>query len=118
MLALLRNNYDQKSITLTHDFKRDLQWFKHFLTQYNDVSFFDHTKIDGVLELDACLMGLGGRWGRYVYHLPQENHLQNLAVVHLEMINILVAIRIFAKYWFRKHILVRCDNIAVVQVLT
>ena len=117
MLALLRSNYDQKTITLTHAFKRDLRWFKHFLTQYNGVSFFDHTKIAGVLELDACLTGLGDRWGRYVYHLPLEKHFQNLSIVHLEMINILVAIRTFGKYWFRKHILVRCDNIAVVHVL-
>ena len=118
MLALLRSNYDQKSITLTPEFKRDLRWFQRFLTQFNGVSFFDHTRIDGTLELDACLTGLGGRWGRFVYHLPLEKHLQNLAIVHLEMINILVAIRIFAKYWYRKHILVRCDNIAVVQVLS
>ena len=108
----------KKTITLTHDFKRDLHWFKCFLTQFYGVSLFDHTKIDGVLELDSCLTGLGGRWGRYVFHLPLEKHLQNLPIVHLEMINILVAICTFAKYWFRKHILVTCDNIAIVQALT
>ena len=118
MLSLLRDSYDEKTITLTHDFKRDLRWFKCFLTQYNRISFFDHTHVDGVLELDACLTGLGGRWGRFVYHLPLEKHLQNLAIVHIEMINFLVAVRIFAKHWHKKHILVRCDNMAVVQVLS
>ena len=118
MLGLLRDNYDKKTITLTQDFKRDLRWFQRFLTQYNGISFFDHTPVDGVLELDACLTGLGGRWGSFVYHLPLAHHLKNLAIVHIEMINILVATRIFAKYWHRKHILVRCDNMAVVQVLS
>ena len=118
MLCLLRDNYDKKTITLTPDFKRDLRWFQRFLTQYNGISFFDHTCVDGVLELDACLTGLGGRWGSFVYHLPVAKHFQNLAILHIEMINILVAIRIFAGHWHRKHILVRCDNMAVVQVLS
>ena len=34
------------------------------------------------------------------------------------MVNILVAIKLFAGAWARKHILFRCDNQAVVQVLS
>ena len=108
----------KSSITLTHEFKRDLRWFQCFLATYNGVSFFHHRVADGILQLDACMTGLGGRWGRFVYHLTLENHLKNLGIVHLEMINILVALRIFAPYWHQKAILVRCDNNAVVQVLT
>ena len=118
MLELLRKNYDKNSITLTHEFKRDLRWFQRFLATYNGVSFFHHRVADGILQLDACMTGLGGTWGRFVYHLPLENHLKNLGIVHLEMINILVALRIFAPSWHQKAILVRCDNNAVVQVLT
>ena len=68
MLELLRSNYDAHLIELTHDFKRDLRWFSTFLHKY-----FDHVKTHHVIELDACLSGLGGRWENLVYHLPPIN---------------------------------------------
>ena len=72
-----------------------------------------------MVELDACLVGLGGRYDEnLVYHLPVVKHYGNLSIVHLEMINILVAVRIFVHIWHRKLVLVKCDNEAVVQVLT
>ena len=55
MLELLRKNYDACTIQLTHDFKRDLRWFKTFLHKYDGVSFYDHVKAHHVVELDACL---------------------------------------------------------------
>ena len=118
MLDLLRRNYDASSITLDHDFKRDLRWFQSFLSQYNGTSFFDHKPIHHVVELDACLVGLGGRCGHLVYHLPIVKHYANLTIVHLEMVNILVALRVFAHLWSKQRILVKCDNQAVVHVLT
>ena len=36
----------------------------------------------------------------------------------MEMINILVAMRLFASHWSCKKVLVKCDNQAVVSVLT
>ena len=117
MLELLRANYEATSITLTQEFKRDLRWFERFLTAYNGTSFFDHKKVFDTVELDACLTGLGGTWGPCVYHMALPNHLTNLSIVHLEMVNILVAMRIFSTSWRRKHIQIKCDNEAVVQVL-
>ena len=66
------------------------------------MSFYDHVKTHHVVELDACLAGLGGRWENLVYHLPLPNHYKNLGIVQLEMINILVAIRVFVSLWHRK----------------
>ena len=102
MLELLRQNYDKNSITLTHGFRRDLRWFQKFLTTYNGISYFDHKKVDEVLELDACLTGLGGRWGDKVYHLPIVDQFKNLAITQLEMVNILVAVKLFATGWQKK----------------
>ena len=118
MLELLRQNYDKNSITLTQDFKRDLRWFHKFLTTYNGVSYFQHARADEILELDACLAGLGGRWGSKVYHLPVGNQYKNLAITQLEMVNILLAVKLFAREWQYKKIYVKCDNLAVVQVLS
>ena len=92
MLDLLRRNYDASSITFDHDFKRDLRRFQCFLSQYNGTSFVDHKLIHHVVELDICLVGLGGRCGHLVYHLPIVKHYANLTIVHLEMVNILVAV--------------------------
>ena len=46
------------------------------------------------------------------------NQLKNLAITQLEMVNILVAVKLFAKEWQKKKICVKCDNMAVVQVLS
>ena len=89
-----------------------------FLARYNGTSYFDHKPPDHTTELDACLVGLGGRFKNFVYHLPVVRHYRNLSIVHLEMINILVAIKVFGHMWHRQLILVKCDNDAVVQVLT
>ena len=40
-----------------------------------------------------------------------------MGIVHLEMANILVAIKTFAKAWNSKKVLIKCDNQAVVNVL-
>ena len=118
MLELLRSNYDASIIKLTEDFKRDLRWFSSFLSKYNGVSFYDLIRTQHIVELDACLSGLGGRWENLVYHLPLPHHYGNLGIAQLEMVNILVAIRVFAPLWHRKSILIKCDNAAVVSVLT
>ena len=119
MLELLRSSYASQRITLTTDFKRDIQWFATFLPQYNGVSMYDHKVIDMSLELDACLTGFGGRCGRFVYHLSihLSRGFRNWTIVHLEMVNILMALRLFAKLWSTKKILIQGDNQAVVTVL-
>ena len=117
MLELLRSSHASQRITLTTDFKRDLQWFATFLPQYNGVSMYDHKVIDMSLELDACLTGFGGRCGRFVYHLAISRGFRNWTIVHLEMVNILMALRLFAQLWSTRKILIQCDNLAVVTVL-
>ena len=118
ILDLLRSNYDAHSITLTQDSTRDIRWFQKFLSQYNGSSFYDHKPVQAVLELDACLVGLGGRCNEKVYHLPISKHYKNLHITNsLEIINKLVAIKIFGSSWSHKKVLIKCDNLAVVHVL-
>ena len=40
------------------------------------------------------------------------------SIVHLEILNILVALRAFSACWSTKKVLIKCDNAAVVDVLT
>ena len=85
---------------------------------YNGVNFYDHRSVDHVIDLDACLTGLGGRFGNLVYFLPLPRGYKECTIVHLEMVNILLAIRLFCSLWLGRKVLVRCDNKAVVTVLT
>ena len=70
------------------------------------------------LHLDACLTGFGDRCGQFVYHLPIARGFRNWTIVHLEMVNILLAMILFANIWASKKILINCDNQALVTVLT
>ena len=115
MLEVLRNSHSTQKITLTNEFKRDLGWFARFLPDYNGVSLYDHKLDDLTLELDACLTGFGSCSD--VYHLPIERGYRNWSILHLEMINILLALRLFKHQWSQHKVLIHCDNEAVVTVL-
>ena len=84
---------------------------------YNGVSLYDHKPIGLTLELDACLTGFGGHCGHSIYHLPIVRGFRQWAIVHLEMVNILIAIRLFKSLWKGRKVLIKCDNEAVVSVL-
>ena len=79
---------------------------------------YNHRRIDCEVELDTCLNGLGSVWKNLVYHVPLQRHYLNLSIVHLEMLNILVTVRAYSSHWATKKILIKCDNAAVVDVLT
>ena len=44
--------------------------------------------------------------------------MYSLPIVHLEMVNILCAVTFFRRLWANRHGLVKCDNQALVQVLS
>ena len=117
MLQVLRNAHSNTRIALDHNFHRDLRWFQTFVPNFNGVSLYDHKSVDCQVYLDACLQGLGGVFNNLVYHLPIPLGYQNLNIVHLEMINILVAFKLFVVYWKNKRVKIFCDNMAVVCVL-
>ena len=59
-----------------------------------------------------------GLWNENVYSTPIfgiPEWFRN--ITNLEMINILVALRVWAEQWAHKKVLFRCDNLAVVQVI-
>ena len=88
------------------------------MPSYNGVSLYAYKHLDYVIELDTCLTGLGGCCGNLVYHLPIPRGFKNLDIVHLEMVNILVALKVYAQTWKGARVLIKCDNDAVVKVLS
>ena len=117
MLEVLRNHHGRKKIVLDQEFHKDIQWFIKFMPKFNGTTFFDPRPITATLELDACLTGLGGRFGAQIYALPLPPAYQQLDIAYLEMINILVAIRLWGRSWSHKKVLIKCDNQAVVSIL-
>ena len=66
------------------------------------------------LHLDACLTGMGAVYQNRVYATPIHNCGDlKLTIVHLEMLNVVIALRVWA-YWRHKAIEVNCDNMGVV----
>ena len=60
---------------------------------------------------------MGARWGSEVYALAIPLGYLDLQIVHLEMLNILAALRVWQESWANKKVAIACDNLAVVQVL-
>ena len=67
--------------------------------------------------LDACTTGLGAIYEAQVYALPLPEAWQNINIASLEMINILVALKVWHSQWAGHRVLIHCDNQAVVSVL-
>ena len=70
------------------------------------------------MHLDASLAGLGAVFQNMVYSLPLPKGYMGYNIVQLEILNIVVACKVWANHWSNKRIKIWCDNQAVVEVLT
>ena len=84
---------------------------------FNGVAFFNRVPIRQVIKLDACLEGLGAICQNQVYSIKIPPKFDNYSIVHLEMLNILVALRVWSHQWAASKILLKYDNQAVLSVL-
>ena len=117
MLQNLREAKDSDHIVLEMDFYRELSWFQKFFPHFNGVCLYNYQAAHGIIQIDASLQGLGGRWGNAVYQLTIPLGMDNLGIVHLEMLNVYLALRIWAPHWAGKRVRFECDNQAVVSVI-
>ena len=117
MLELLHQHTNKNICKLNSEFFKDLHWFLALLGQYNGVTFYDNQKLFESVHLDASLTGLGGVHGQMVYALDIPRDYMNYSIVHLEILNIMVALKVWGHCCKDKYIEVFCDNLAVVQVL-
>ena len=118
MLQTLRDNIDNTKIILTSDFFKYLAWFNEFLSPYNGVTYYDQKFSRIPIHVDACLTGLGGHFGSMVYSLPIPLGFMNYTIVHLEILNIVAAAKIWANHWSNQKIQIFYDNMAIIEVLT
>ena len=120
-LALFRDNPHKNRIKLTKDFHKDVEWVIKFLPIFpGSTKIFknDILRVNS-LHIDACLTGVGGVWNNRVYAAPIPAFVDlNLNITQLEMINVLIALRVWAPLWAHFTVRFSCDNLAVVQVVT
>ena len=116
MLQNLREARNEQ-VHLNPEFYKDLLWFQNFLPHFNGVCLYNHQLLQGVVQVDASLQGLGGRWGNCVYKLSIPLGMDDLGIVQLEMLNLFLALRIWAPNWAGKRVRFECDNQAVVAVM-
>ena len=120
ILALFRQNSGRARIQLNEEFQRDIAWFLEFLPTFNGITYFRKPEVDEsqTLFLDASLTGLGGVWRRRVFATPvRQIPGFELTIVHLEMLNVVIALRLWGSQWRHMRIHIFCDNYSVVQVI-
>ena len=99
LLGVLRSMEDRSQVPITLEAKRDINWFIQFLPKLNGVTFFDYRPINAIIELDVSLQGLGARGGDQVYSPGIPLGYMNFHIAHIEMLNMLAAIKIWHNEW-------------------
>ena len=114
MLQDLREAPARGSESLSLGFRRDLAFFSELLPQFNGVKIMDKATVgcQDVLELDACLSGCGAFAGREYYseEFPEEVQGEGHAIARLELLNVVVALKVWARDWAGQRVKVKCDN--------
>ena len=114
MLQNLREAPKRGAESLSLGFKKDLKFFLDLLPHYNGVRIIDKESIQfqEELELDACLSGCGAFNGTQYYaeQFPTDVVEEGHTIAHLELLNIVVAIKVWADKWRGKKVKVHCDN--------
>ena len=119
ILQVLRNCPPGGKTQLKDAFFRDIQWFRTFMHNFNGITkIHDQPNKCTHLYVDACLTGIGAFVDGQVYHheIPYCYRL-SLTIVHFEMLNVMVALRLWGESWTNATVKVHCDNAAVVSIL-
>ena len=114
ILSVFRDNAHKNRIKLTKDFHKDVEWFIKFLPLFSVSTkiFKDDISHVNSLHIDACLTGVGGVWNNRVYSTPLPDFMGlDLNITHLEMINVLIALRVWASLWAHSTVRFSCNNL-------
>ena len=107
----LHDRFDALNIIDTTD-EVDMPSVCPYVTKMHILMMFSRIPI----HLGASLTGLGGHFDSMVYSLPIPLGFMDYTIVHLEILNIVVAAKISATHWSNQKVQIFCDNMAVVEV--
>ena len=114
MLQTLREAPKRGTESLSWGFKRDLAFFLALLPAFNGVRIVDKTTIayQHHLELDACLTGCGACTDSLYYarEFPDWVQQQAHTIAHLELLNIVIALKVWRHQWAGHRVRIWSDN--------
>ena len=114
MLECLRDTPPTGCHTLSWGFKKDIDFFLKLLPQINGVRIIDKALLvpADVIELDACLTGCGAWCGSKFYgrKFPHYIMKQEHPIAHRKFLNLVVAVKLWARWWAGHRIEIRNDN--------
>ena len=134
MLTNLREMPKQGTESLSLGFKSDLRFFLDILPDYKGIRIIDKSDVpcQAQLKLDACLTGCRANTGGayyaeefphkvqrqehatggayYAEEFPHEVQRQEHAIARLELLNVVVALKVWGKEWRGHKVQVKCDN--------
>ena len=117
LLALLRRHQACTNIIPDEGFYLDLYWFISFLKHFNGMVTFHKQSVSETIFVDATLTGIGGSWGNRAYSTSIPFAIsQGVAILQLELYNIVIAAKLWSPLWKDKAVCVRCDNESAVSV--
>ena len=114
MLDCMKDTPKFGSHSLSWGFKKDVDFFLELLPQINGVKILDKSQLVAkeCIQLDACLTGCGAWCGTQYYGRTFPQHVTDAkhSIAHLEILNIVVAVKLWAKDWAGHRIDIRTDN--------
>ena len=121
ILQCLRDMPKRGAECLSLGFRQDLRFFLDLLPRYDGVRILNKADVpyQAEIELDACLTGCGATIGDQYYSevfplcVQNEQHI----IAHLEMLNVVVALKVWCDRWRGKKVRVDCDNMVVCLAL-
>ena len=124
MLETLRLAPKSGHVALGEEFMKDVHWFLNFMPTYNGINVMHYANLEHTtghsVHLDACLTGCGGIYGQECYAavFPHSVMHTKPPIHHLEMLNAVVAARLWGSQWAHSTVILHLDNMACVFVLS
>ena len=123
MLMRLREKLRQSNSgrnEVDEEMMKDIKWWLEWLPEYNGVALM-WLELERVplIATDACLTGIGGTCvgiNQY-FAMPIPQQYSDYKIHHLEMWAILIALQIWQHEIRSKKFIIRCDNMAVIDVI-
>ena len=121
MLDDLRETPPVGATSLSHQFKLDVRFFQELLPIFNGRKIMAKQLLpyQHQVELDACLTGCGAIAGDQFYANPFPPGVVEAGhtIAHLELLNIVVAVKVWRERWAGWVVQIFCDNMNSVHVL-
>lgn len=119
LLDLLRVARKPRRIRVSEEAKRDLAWLAFCLPSCTGVSLIRDKTFDGEIAVDSCLTGGGGVSPDACYTVKYPDYISSckFSISALECFNLLLAVRLWAKDWKDKNLIIWCDNQATVNCI-